>query len=74
MCHSGVMLNPVPGPRTHDGLLTQSQDEEETARTYRLCQEHIDGKPCLSVSPCTVYTFIAMPMGHMVICISCITL
>ena len=37
------MLNPVPGPRTHDGILAQPQDEEETAKTYNLIEEHVAG-------------------------------
>ena len=41
---TGVMLNPVPGPRTHDGILAQSQDEEETAKTYNLIEEHVAGE------------------------------
>ena len=40
---TGVMLNPVPGPRTHDGILAQPQDEEETAKTYNLIEEHVAG-------------------------------
>ena len=41
---TGVMLNPVPGPLTHDGILTRPQDEEETAKTYQLLEEHVAGK------------------------------
>ena len=45
---TGVMLNPVPGPRTHDGMLTQPQEDEETAKTFELLEEHIAGKMFLA--------------------------
>ena len=35
------MLNPVPGPMTHDGILTEPQDEEETAKTHDLLEKHL---------------------------------
>ena len=38
---TGVMLNPVPGPMTHDGVLTKPQDEGETEETFALLERHV---------------------------------
>lgn len=39
---TGVMLPFTPGPMTHDGIVTEPQDEAETAKTIQLLEEMIE--------------------------------